>query len=78
MLVHGFDYDTRAYTGSYRLDISDLDPRAPGTVLIPGNATTVHPPRCGVRLWPFWIDGEWKVFELKDDDPTLDNYWANL
>lgn len=63
MQVFTFDYDTGAYTGPLQLGVGDCDPRSPGAVLIPGNATVDPPPRCGVGLWPFWRDGQWQVFE---------------
>ena len=63
MVVHTYDYETRAYRGPLTLTIADCDPRDLGTVLVPGNATHVPPPRCGVGLWPFWFDGRWVVME---------------
>ena len=46
-VVYTFDYDTGIYTGIRTLDITDADPRAPGVISMPGNTTTVPPPRCG-------------------------------
>jgi len=63
MLVYTFDYESRAFTGVKALGINDLDPRSPGVVLVPGNATTFEPPRCGENVWPYWINGEWVPFE---------------
>ena len=80
MICFTFDYETRAFTGSRRLGVGDIDPRSPDTLLVPGNATLIPPPRCGANLWPFWRNGQWEVFELVTvpDPPVFDNYYANL
>lgn len=66
MVVYTFDYENGAYTGPRRLTVNDCDPRSPDTVLVPGNATFVPPPRCGKNLWPFWRNGRWWVYEIVD------------
>lgn len=68
MKVYTYDYDTGAYTGEYELTIADIDPRSHAW-LIPGNATTEPPPRCGANLAPVWRDGAWTVFECVADIP---------
>lgn len=77
LTVYSYDYDTGAYTGERTLDASDLDPRSPGIVLMPGNCTREPPPRCGKRLWPVWRDGGWQVCQLPPDFADAD-YYANL
>jgi hypothetical protein len=76
MIVYTFDYVTGAYTGPQQLTVGDCDQRAPGIVLIPGNATTIEPPNCSKGLWPVWRDGQWLIAELAPD--PLDDYYANL
>jgi hypothetical protein len=77
MQVFSYDYSTGAYTGPVTLDASDLDPRAPEVLLIPGNCTREPPPNCARGLWPFWRAGRWQVFEqIEIPDPfftDLDN-----
>jgi hypothetical protein len=63
MQGYRFDYETGAYLGPFTLDVSDIDPRSPDTLLIPGDVTLTPPPNCGAGLWPFWRDGAWQVFE---------------
>ena len=76
MLVFVFDYSTRAFVGPQRLDASDCDPRSPGTILLPGNATRERPPRCGVGLWPFWQNDRWVVLEIgKRGDASYDELY---
>lgn len=67
--VYTFDYETRIFTGAQMLTADDCDPRSLGTVLMPGNATTVEPPRCGDKLWPRWENGEWAVYECVAEIP---------
>lgn len=76
MVVYSFDYETGAYLGPKQLTASDCDPRAPGTILIPGNATIEPPPRCSRGLWPFWRGGRWEIFEMveRPDPPRPDPY----
>jgi hypothetical protein len=79
MIVYTFDYVTGAYTGTQQLTIGDCDPRAPGVMLVPGNATTIEPPRCGKGLWPYWNEGRWHVVELiTEPDPLAADYYANM
>ena len=77
MLVYTFDYATGAFAGSRILTATDCDPRSPGTILLPGNATKEEPPRCGSGLWPFWRNGRWEVMEevIVPDPPSLDPYF---
>lgn len=77
MIVYLFDYASGAYCGEQQLDASDCDPRSPQTMLIPGNATIVPPPRCGKGLWPVWRDGRWLAQETIPD-PLASDYYANL
>ena len=77
MVVYLFDYETGVYLGEQQLDATDCDPRAPQRMLIPGNATTVQPPRCGKGLLPCWRENQWVIYEVAPDPLEMD-YYANL
>jgi hypothetical protein len=67
-VVYTFDYLTGAYTGELQLTVGDIDPRT-NCWMIPGNATTAPPPRCGEKLMPVWCNGQWEVYELIAEIP---------
>jgi len=79
MIVYLYDYSTRLYLGEQQLDVTDCDPRAPGRMLIPGNATLVPPPRCSKGLWPAWHSNElgWGLAVITSD-PLDDDYYLNM
>jgi hypothetical protein len=67
MLMHFFDYTTGLYTGSQYVNAGDFDPRDPSTLLIPGNATLMPPPRCGKGLHPCWNGSRWVPCVIEQD-----------
>lgn len=77
IVVYSFDYDTGLYTGERVLGVDDLDPRAPGVVLVPGNCTIKAPPRCGKGLITVWRNGQWIVVELPPEDLEA-SYYAQM
>lgn len=77
MLVFSYDYTTGAFTGPVTLDLSDIDPRATDTLLVPGNCTLQPPPNYGRGLWPFWRDGRWQIYEaITIEEPFFSEYDA--
>jgi hypothetical protein len=68
MIVYNFDYSTGEYMGSQELTVHDIDQRS-FMWLIPGNATTVEPPRCDTNTKPVWLGDRWVVLECIVDIP---------
>jgi hypothetical protein len=68
MIVHTFDYNTGEYTGPQELTARDICPRS-HMWLVPGNATTIEPPRCDKNTKPVWLGDRWGVLECILDIP---------